>query len=64
MGSKGWGGGGKGEIREGIGLGTLKASKKFSSGGGGWVAKSNIVSVPVPLWDLERPREARQVKEG
>ena len=37
MGSKGWGGGGKGEIREGIGLGTLKASKKFSSGGGGWL---------------------------
>ena len=25
--------------------------------------KSNIVSVPVPLRDLERPREARRVRD-
>ena len=34
-------------------------------GGGWWVGglNSNIVSVPVPLGDLERPREARRVRD-
>ena len=40
--------------------GPIKAPKKFT--GGRWL-KSNILSVPVPLWDLERPREARQVRD-
>ena len=38
------------EVRDA--LGTIKSSKKFSDGDGGWVAgwlKSNIVSVPIPL---------------
>ena len=34
----------------------------YTTGASGYTKKSNIVSVPVPLRDLERPREARPGK--
>ena len=48
--------------RQGIdGYGNFRSLKSLVVVVGG--LKSNIVSVPVPLGDLERPRDARRVRD-